>query len=242
MDQRTKRIDVDQPILARDPLLRSLSDSSRRLLKSALQPMRFSKDDVLFRRNAQVDGCYFVEHGALRVSVEDSAGREAWLAIVGAGDWIGELGLLDRAPRSATVTAMTECRVWRLPLRQFDSLCDIDIEFYRSMVRLVCARLRSTNGELCDQRLGFQARLAQTMLKLARAFGKDLPNGRTIILYRIKQADLAEITGASRENVNRQFRTWKKAGLWDKVDGYYCLSDLRKWSFLGQSDSPTVVS
>jgi CRP-like cAMP-binding protein len=80
------------------------------------------------------------------------------------------------------------------------------------------------------------------MLKLARAFGKDLPDGRTIILYRIKQADLAEITGASRENVNRQFRTWKKAGLWDKVDSYYCLSDLRKWSLLGQGYSPTVVS
>jgi CRP/FNR family cyclic AMP-dependent transcriptional regulator len=242
MDQRTKRADRVQPILARDPLLRSLSIASQSLLKKALQPVHLSEDDVLFHRDAAVDGCYFIEQGALRISVEDHSGGETWLAIVGMADWVGELGLLDRDPRSATVTAMTACRLWRLPIMEFDSLCGIDIEFYRSMVRLICARLRSANREVCDQRLGFQARLAQTMLKLAKAFGKVLPDGRMMICYRIRQARLAEITGSSRENVNRQFGSWKRMGLCDKVDDYYCLSDLRKWGVLGQGYSPTVGS
>jgi CRP/FNR family cyclic AMP-dependent transcriptional regulator len=242
VDQRTKRSDAIQSILARDPLLRALSRASQTLLKDALRPADLSEDDVLFRRDAPVDGCYLVEQGALRVSVEDLSGGETWLAIVGAGDWVGELGLLDRQPRSATVTALTACRLWRLPIKEFDSLCRIDFEFYRSMVLLICVRLRSANREVCEQRLGFQARLAQTMLKLAKAFGTTLPDGRTMIRYRVRQGRLAEITGASRENVNRQFATWKKAGLFDTVDGNYCLSDLPKWSSLGQDYSPTVAS
>ena len=80
------------------------------------------------------------------------------------------------------------------------------------------------------------------MLKLARAFGKTLPDGRTLIEYHIRQGHLAEITGASRENVNRQFATWKKAGLCDTVDGNYCLKDLGKWSALGQDYSPTIAN
>jgi CRP-like cAMP-binding protein len=110
------------------------------------------------------------------------------------------------------------------------------------MVRLICARLRSTNREVCDQRLGLQARLAQTMLKFAKAFGKNLPDGRTVICYQIKQAHLAEITGSTRENVNRQFKNWKREGLWTRVDNNYCLSDLQRWSVLGHGYLPTVAS
>jgi hypothetical protein len=80
------------------------------------------------------------------------------------------------------------------------------------------------------------------MLKLAKAFRRTLPDGRTMIRYRIRQGCLAEITGASRENVNRQFATWKKAGLFDTIDANYCRNDLPKWSSLGQDYSPTVAS
>jgi CRP-like cAMP-binding protein len=82
-----------------------------------LQPVELIENDLLFRRDAGVDGCYFVERGALKVSVEDHTGGQTWLAIVGAGDWVGELGLLDRHPRSATVTALTACRLWA-PLKE----------------------------------------------------------------------------------------------------------------------------
>jgi len=229
-------------ILTRDPLLRSLSAASISHLRGALRPIELSEGHVLFKRDAAVDGCYFVERGALKVSVDDASGGEIWLAIVGAGDWVGELGLLDRDPRSATVTAMTGCRLWRLPIQEFDSLCRLDFEFYRAMVRLICVRLRNTNRELGDQRLDLEARLTQTMLKLAKAFGEPLPDGRVLIHYRISQGQLAEIVGASRENVNRQFKTWKRAGLCLKSDDYYCLADQQKWSTRGLPHITTVAA
>ena len=226
-------------ILGQTSALDSLSDQSRSLLKRALHPIVLRKNDTLFCSYAEVDGCYLIESGALKVSMLDHVGAEIWLAIVGAGDWVGELGLIDRNPRSATVTSMTESRLWRLSTRDFDALREADFEFYHCMVRLVCGRLRATNQQISDQRLGVQARLAQSMLKLAKAFGDTLSGGMIVIRYKIDQSNLAEISGASREQVNRQFRAWKDAGLCEIVNGFYCLKKIQKWESLGGRLPPT---
>jgi CRP-like cAMP-binding protein len=110
------------------------------------------------------------------------------------------------------------------------------------MVQLIASRLRSANREVRDQRLDLEARLAKTMLKLAAAFGKALPDGRTLIDYRIGQARLAEITGASRENVNRQFKSWRAAHLCERLGDQYCLADLQKWRSLTQGYSPVIIT
>ena len=133
---------------------------------------------------------------------------------------------------------MTESRLWRLSTGDFDRLRKIDIEFYYALVRLVCERLRATNHQISDQRLGLQARLAQTMIKLAKTFGETTGSG-TLIRYRIDQSDLAAIAGASRENVNRQFQAWRKVGLYEVVDGFYVLKDMQKWEGLGHRYVPT---
>ena len=108
-------------------------------------------------------------------------------------------------------------------------------------MQLVCSRLRTTNRQVCNQRLGLEARLAQTLLKLARAFGEPMPDGRTMIRYRIGQSRLAEVTGASRENVNRQFKSWREAGLCERVQSHYCLSDLADWEMLGDHSVASIT-
>lgn len=242
MDQLAQRRDVLERMISGDPMLRSLSKASQSLLKSVLQPIELAENGVLFRCGAAADGCYFVERGALNVSVEDHTGGEVWLAILGSGDWVGELGLIDRHPRSATVAAMTTCHLWRLSMSAFDSLCQTDVKFYRSMVQLICLRLRNANQEVTDQRLDLEARLARTMLKLATAFGKILPDGRTLICYQIGQARLAELAGASRENVNRQFKAWKASRLCERLGDRYCLSNLKQWKSLGQGVDPIFLT
>jgi CRP/FNR family cyclic AMP-dependent transcriptional regulator len=228
-----------EAIIERFPNFRSLRDETREQLQRALHKINLSYDDVLFRRGAAVDGCYLLDQGALKVSMEDSTGREIWLAILGAGDLVGELGVIDHEPRSATVSALTKCSLWRLPLRDFEVLTNRDAKLYHSVVRPVCERLRITNLQLCNQRLGLEGRLAQTMLKLAKAFGEPLDDGRTLVRYKIVQSRLAEIAGVSRENVNRQFRNWREAGLFDMINHYYCLRALPQWELLAGDYIPT---
>jgi len=230
-----------EAVIERFPHFRSLGEETRRRLEKALHRVELPVDGVLFRQGAAVDGCYLLESGALKVSIDDHTGREAWLAILGAGDMVGELGVIDHHPRSATVSALTHCRLWRLPARDFDALQKRDINLYYSVVQLVCERLRITNLQVCNQHLGLEGRLAQTMLKLARAFGETLPDGRLLVRYKIAQSRLAEITGVSRENVNRQFRQWREAGLYDMISRYYCLTGLRQWEKLAGDYVPTIT-
>lgn len=232
--KHSARLAVDQTLC-----FQSLSEDTRLRLQDALRSVSLIGNDVLFHREAKADGCYLVEHGALKVSIEDHTGRETWLAILGAGDLVGELGLIDQQHRSATVTAMTDCRLWQLSIRDFETLSSLDAELNQCVLRLVCERLRLTNQQLRDQRLGVEARLAQTMLKLADAFGETLPDGRVLIRYRIGQSRLAEVTGSGREQVNRHIRSWRQVGLCDRINNYYCLSKLPKWRMLRGDYIPT---
>ncbi len=225
--------------IERSPHFKSLTKDTRIQLQRALREITLPYEGILFRRGATVDGCFLLEHGGLKVSIEDHTGRETWLAILGAGDLVGELGVIDHEPRSATVTAMTDCRLWRLPVRDFDALTKRDAQLYRCVVRPVCERLRITNQQVCNQRLGLEGRLAQTMLTLADAFGEPLDDGRMLVRYKIGQSRLAEIAGVSRENVNRQFRVWRAAGLYDKISHYYCLRALPQWELLAGDYIPT---
>ena len=221
------------------PNFRSITSGTQRKLENALIEIKLPENGILFHRDAAVDGFYLLSHGALKVSIEDNLGREIWLAILGPGDLVGELGVIDNQSRSATVSALTSCKLWRLPKRDFDAITRTDPQLFQSVVRPICERLRITNLQVCNQRLGLEGRLAQTMLILAKAFGERLNDGRTLVRYRIAQSRLAEIVGVSRENVNRQFRSWREAGLYDQINHYYCLRSLQQWEQLAGDYIPT---
>ena len=231
----------ERGIIDRFDHFRMLKDETRRQLEAVLSEVNLKKDDVLFRHGSTASGCYLLEQGALKVSIDDLTGREAWLAILGAGDLVGELGVIDRQPRSATVSALTNCRLWRLNTRDFEALAARDADLYRCVVRVICERLRVTNLQVCSQNMGIEGRLAQTMLKLARAFGEPLKDGRTLVRYRIAQSRLAEAAGVSRENVNRQLRAWREAGLIDMLSRHYCLKSLPRWEQLAGSHVPIIT-
>ena len=228
-----------EAVIDRFPVFDSLSDETRTQLKKALRKIELPKERVLFRHGAMVDGCYLLERGALKVSMEDLTGRESWLAILGAGDTVGELGVIDHQPRSATVSALTDCTLWRLPIRDFEAIAGRDAQLYHCVVRPICERLRITNLQVCNQRQGLEGRLAQTMLNLATAFGETLDDGRVLVRYRIAQSRLAEIAGVSRENVNRQFRIWREQNLFDMVSRYYCLREIAEWERIAGDYVPT---
>jgi CRP-like cAMP-binding protein len=211
------------------PFLRELGDELCGRLIPLLRPVSLKADGILFRQNDNVTGCYAIEHGTLIVSIQDHAGEEAWLSILGSGDLVGEIGIIDREPRSATVTALRDTKMWHLPSGDFDHLCQQDFELYRRVAKLIAHRLRAANQQVCDQRLGLEGRLALTLNKLADAFGEELDDGRVLIRYKISQARLAEVTGASRENVNRHLRAWSDNKVISRVSNYYCLSKYEVW-------------
>lgn len=106
-------------LLLKHAFFQGLSPIEMKALFSAGEVRAYSEGQVLFHQNQESNGLIFVMSGIFHVHLE---GRELPLATVKAGEVIGEVGLLARGKRSATVSAQTEAFVWHLSLEVFEGL------------------------------------------------------------------------------------------------------------------------
>ena len=114
----------------------------------------------------------------------------------------------------------------RIDKADFDRFADRNPAVYRHMLALVSRRLRQANNVLAARAfLPLPGRVAVALLQLGETFGKDLPDGRLLVHYKVSQADLAGMAGAARENVSRILNTWKRDGLISRISGYYCIEN-----------------
>ncbi|WP_319772831.1 Crp/Fnr family transcriptional regulator [Breoghania sp.] len=196
-------------------------------LEALARPMSIKAGTILFETGDPGNGCYAVLEGSLRVSLLSAEGDEQLLAVLGPGQLVGEMALLDGEPRSATVTALKPARLAFFDKAAFDRFAEANPDLYRHMLRIVGARLRLANDVLAARSfLPLQGRVAKTLLLLADSFGKDVEEGRTLIHYKVSQADIANMAGAARENVSRVLNEWKRAGTISQISGYYCIEKL----------------
>jgi CRP-like cAMP-binding protein len=183
-----------------------------------------STNEVLFVAGDPGDSMYAILEGSLKVAVISAEGSEQLLAILGPGHVVGEMALLDGEPRSATVQAIKTSRVARIDKADFDRFADANPAVYRHMLALVSQRLRQANDVLAARSfLPLPGRVAVALLQLGETFGKELPDDRLLVHYKVSQADLAGMVGAARENVSRILNTWKRDGLISRISGYYCI-------------------
>ena len=126
-------------------LLAGLSSSQLEDVGSRLKPSRFAQDETVIKQGEPGDEMYFIESGRARVVREMSSTRALVLAELEAGDLFGEMALLTGAPRSATVTALSELNLWILGKADFDSLVTSYPNLALAVSRLLSERLRDTD-------------------------------------------------------------------------------------------------
>jgi CRP/FNR family transcriptional regulator, cyclic AMP receptor protein len=227
----SKPTGLDDPIsgLSTEALARIIAASRR---------MQVSAGTVIFRKGHLGGGCFVIADGAVKVSVPAS-GHDALLAILGKGEVFGELALLDSLPRSATVTAVRASELYCLTPAAFEKLMRTDIEIARHLMRIIAGRLRAGNETYVLQLMPVRVRLARALLSLARSFGEQLPDSRILIRQKISQAELGQMIGATRENVNRQLTEWRHQRLLSRISGYYCLVSASAFEPLLRTDTGT---
>jgi CRP/FNR family cyclic AMP-dependent transcriptional regulator len=184
-------------------------------------------EQTLFLAGDKGDGCYRVEEGLLKASVGAPNGSERILGILGPGSVVGELSMIDGAPRSASVTALRDSKLYFVSQADFDAIGKSSPEIYRDVMKMLARRLRDTNDALAASSfLSVKGRVARALLNLAEAFGKDVGNGRILIRQKVNQSDMAAIAGiarVARENVSRALKDWTEHGMVSRLAGYYCL-------------------
>ena len=93
------------------PLFAALDDDAANALRSSMVDQRLTKGDVLFSEGEPGEKLYLIESGKIKLSHTASDGRESIIAVLGAGEMLGELSLFDPGPRTATAIAVTNTKV-----------------------------------------------------------------------------------------------------------------------------------
>ena len=215
-----------KPILPPDNVLAALPAELSSGLFAKGRGLSLTSDQMLFLSGDAGDGCYRVEEGLLKASVGAAGGGERILAILGPGAIVGELSMIDGAPRSASVTALRDSKLTFVSRATFDAFGQATPELYRHVMTLLARRLRDTNDALAATSfLSLKGRVARALLSLAEAFGHDVGGGRILVRQKVTQSDLAAMAGIARENVSRILKEWTTRALVSRLAGYYCLEN-----------------
>ena len=209
-----------------------LSDLPGRLaapLLAGATARNLAAEEVLFMAGDPGDGLYRVDEGLLKVSIASASGAERILAILGPGSIVGDLAIIDGLPRSATVTALRDCKLRFLSRAAFEKFAAAEPAIYKYLLNVMAARLRDTDAIVAaGSFLPLKGRVARALLDLAHAFGNDVGSGRIVIRQKLSQTDLASMAGIARENVSRIMNEWIRAKVVTRLSGYYCLEDPKK--------------
>ena len=197
-------------LLARVPLFSELSPEELERIARVAVPRSYPKGVRVFHEGDDSDACYIVREGTLRVTREHSDGRAIALATLGRGDIFGELAMLDRGLRSASVETLSDCELLALPAPDVRRVISTHGDIAWKLILAITRRLRETNERVARQ--SFQTVPSRVAGVLSQLVAEEaIPPGRDGITVRMTQADLAQLAGTSRESVSRFLATLERA-------------------------------
>lgn len=200
------------------PFFANLPEDHAAELAKALVPRRFSPGQVIFHLGDPGGLLYLISRGKVKISHTTSDGQEVVLAILGPGDFFGEMALIDDAPRSATAITLEPSETWTLHREEFIQYLTDNPDFALHVLKTLARHIRRLNTQLADIFfLDLPGRLARTLLNLADQYGRRGTDG-TVIDLALTQTDLAEMTGATRVSINKALGRFRRAG-WIRVVG-----------------------
>lgn len=171
----------------------------------------FAKDTVIFRENHKGDTMYIIQSGRIKISKKGPE-AEKTLAILGKGEFFGEMALLEDKPRSATATVIENAELLCIPKEALETMLAQKPQFAIRMLRKLCERLREADEQLKNLMIpDIDERVVDALLRLARKHGKPEDEGVTFKLP-LAEGSLAGIVGLPPKQVKKALRDLVEAG------------------------------
>lgn len=200
-------------------LFRSLAPAAFDAVLERATTRQVARDQMILRRGDRNAGMVVIVTGMVRICVVSDEGKEVTLAVMGPGEVLGEMSLLDGQPCSADAIAQEDCTLLVLERSQFLRVLRTDFDVCLQMMVVLTHRLRRMNATLEDMAsLDLPTRLGRLLARLASDYGVQVQTG-TRIGVKLSQKDLGALVGASREKVNKQLRLWEDQGILGKDAG-----------------------
>ncbi len=150
-DEARERVDRTNVATMVADLMGSTDQALVQQVVDRVEWRRLEAGEVLFREGDFADAAYFVVGGRLMVLAEDDNGDEQLIAELGRGEVVGELGLLDRAPRSATVRAVRDTTLASFSTSMFEELVATSPAMMLNVTRGILTRLRRPTARRFDR-------------------------------------------------------------------------------------------
>ena len=199
----------NKAFLRRVPLLSSLNEQQLETLAAGSARRNFPKGRTIVAEGEPSQSLYILLSGRAKVQRSDSEGKEVILAVLGSGDFFGEMSLIDEAPRSASVITLESCDFMAINKESFKSMLLQSNDMCMAVMKGLVRRLREADQKIETLALlDVYGRVARVLLDFSEQIG-----GERVVRNKLPRQEIAKMIGASREMVSRVMK-----GL--EIDGY----------------------
>jgi CRP/FNR family cyclic AMP-dependent transcriptional regulator len=208
IDQKRPVVGERTMTLKAVPFFTQLSDKELDVVRSVAAEKNYSKNAVVLTEGEVGDSLYMIMSGKVKVFIGDEEGREIILKILGPGAFFGEMSMIDKQPRSASVTTIEASNFLVLAHAAFERCVEQQPRIANVVMQCLAQRVREADRKIGTLALmDVYGRVASTLLELA-----VYTDGKLMVGEKLSQQDLANMVGASREMVNRILKDLSERG------------------------------
>lgn len=198
------------------PLFSQVVDGDLEQIASHLIERRYPRNTTIVEEGLAGDYMYIIREGRVKVTKLSDDGREKILEFLDANSFVGEMALLERAPRSASVKTLSPVRLLALSRADFLGLLRKSPDLAMAVIQELSRRLRTVNDQASA--LSFQRVKERTHGLLERLAKDPHKDGVHRVTPPLTHQQIADMIGTSRETVTRVIKELKTSG-WLRQDG-----------------------
>lgn len=214
------------------PLFANLPPNQLAWVKERLYRKVFPANMDIIMAGSAGEVIFIIMSGSVKVYVPQVDGRQVTIAILGPGETVGEMSLVDSAGRSASVVTLEESALLWMSRSHFQEAIHTIPMFAQNLLTILTHRLRLSSEQIQSLSvLDVNGRIARQLLSFANYYGVKGPNGEMTIPINLTQGEIANMVGASRKRVNQVMVNFKRNN-WIYIDPNYRITILNKQALM----------
>jgi CRP/FNR family cyclic AMP-dependent transcriptional regulator len=197
-------------LIRRVPLFSMLTALQAQTIAESVVKKRFSRGATIVENGKKSNALFIILTGKAKVIAADKSGKEAILAHLKPGDYIGEMSIIDDQPHSATVKAEVLTDVLVLARHHFAQILPENAAMSVAIMKVLVQRLRHADRKI--ESLALMDVYSRVVMTL-RDMGESNVDGNTVLTGRFSRQTIAQTIGASREMVGRVMKNLEDEGI-----------------------------
>jgi CRP/FNR family cyclic AMP-dependent transcriptional regulator len=198
------RSDNTRNLLSVIPLFQGLDEVQLNWISQRAHRRLFPAGTRIITAEQPGEAVYIILFGTVKIHIEQADGRDVVLSIIGTGDTLGEMSLIDSAGRSASAVTLEDSLLLWMDKGAFQQTLTDYPPVALNLVRILASRVR-LNNELIQAlaTLDVYGRVARQLLAFAEKYGENGEGESVLIPVHLTQGEIADLVGASRKRVNQ---------------------------------------